>query len=64
MHVFVSPAVGAEAEENVCSIQCDSLNMEDYQDLLWTAAAELPGESVNYISIYKLLLICNWLANN
>ena len=50
MFVFVSPAVDAEAEEKVCNIQCDSLNKDDYLDLLWTAAAELPGECANHIT--------------
>ena len=55
--VFFSIAVDAEAEENVCSIQCDSLNMGDYRDLLWTAAAELPGESVKPVPHHRIVKI-------
>ena len=29
--------------DSVCSAECDTLDMDDYLDLLWTSAAELPG---------------------
>lgn len=41
---------------NTTCIQCDPLVMDDYMDLVWTSAAELPGK-------HNLVLVNNISGN-